>query len=227
MAAFAAYRRSSTFAIRWCGWAAEIDWDFLAGRLNSVCRVGPGQPPLPTRLVAGLLILKHMHNLSNERCATGGWRTRTSGTFAGKWCPPRGAVRSLIVNALAPAAGEEQIAALLQESLSVAHRSGAIASQDLERVVVDTNVQEKAISYQTDSRGGRNRSPPGNRRAAGSWLSSTRISPAKDKESRTAKIRNQKRKKSAPLAFLRILAQVQIAAINQSLRPISGRLGAD
>ena len=28
--------------------------------------VGPGQPPLPTRLVAGLFILKHMHNLSDE-----------------------------------------------------------------------------------------------------------------------------------------------------------------
>ncbi len=42
--------------------AAEINWDFLAKRFSSVCRVGPGQPPLPTRLVAGLLILKHMHN---------------------------------------------------------------------------------------------------------------------------------------------------------------------
>ena len=46
--------------------AAEINWDFLAKRFSSVCRVGPGQPPLPTRLVAGLFILKHMHNLSDE-----------------------------------------------------------------------------------------------------------------------------------------------------------------
>jgi hypothetical protein len=46
--------------------AAEINWDFLAKRFGSVCSVGPGQPPLPTRLVAGLLILKHMHNLSEE-----------------------------------------------------------------------------------------------------------------------------------------------------------------
>ena len=43
-----------------------LDWDFLAGRFGSVCRVGPGQPPLPTRLVARLFILKHMHNLSDE-----------------------------------------------------------------------------------------------------------------------------------------------------------------
>ena len=47
--------------------AAEIDWEFLAGRFGSVCQEGPGQPPLPTRLVAGLFILKHMHNLSDER----------------------------------------------------------------------------------------------------------------------------------------------------------------
>jgi hypothetical protein len=46
--------------------AAEIDRGFLAGRFGSVCRAGPGQPSLPTRLVAGLFILKHMHNLSDE-----------------------------------------------------------------------------------------------------------------------------------------------------------------
>jgi transposase, IS5 family len=34
--------------------AAEINWDFLAKRFGSVCRIGPGQPPLPTRLVAEL-----------------------------------------------------------------------------------------------------------------------------------------------------------------------------
>jgi hypothetical protein len=45
--------------------AREIDWGFLDRRLASVCTPGPGQPGLPTRLVAGLFILKHMHNLSD------------------------------------------------------------------------------------------------------------------------------------------------------------------
>ena len=44
--------------------AAEINWDFLAKRFSSVCRLGPGQPPLPTRLVAGL-------EGSVRRCFTG------------------------------------------------------------------------------------------------------------------------------------------------------------
>jgi hypothetical protein len=66
--------------------AAEIDWEFLAGRFGSVCRVGQGQPPLPTRLVAGLLILKHMHNLSDEALCDRWVRTRISSISAGKWC---------------------------------------------------------------------------------------------------------------------------------------------
>jgi transposase, IS5 family len=46
--------------------AKEIDWDFLNRRFSAVCQPGLGQPPLPTRLVAGLLILKHTHDLSDE-----------------------------------------------------------------------------------------------------------------------------------------------------------------
>ena len=34
----------------------------------------------------------------------------------------------------------------------MAHRTGAIESKDLERVVVDTTVQEKAIAHPTDAR---------------------------------------------------------------------------
>jgi transposase, IS5 family len=40
--------------------AHEIDWGFLDQRFARVCAPGLGQPGLPTRLVAGLFILKHM-----------------------------------------------------------------------------------------------------------------------------------------------------------------------
>lgn len=35
-----------------------------------MCQTGSGQPGLPTRLVTGLFILKHMHNLSDEGTPT-------------------------------------------------------------------------------------------------------------------------------------------------------------
>ena len=50
--------------------AATIDWRFLEERFGTVYTDKPGQPPLPTRLMAGLAILKHAHNLSDEElCA--------------------------------------------------------------------------------------------------------------------------------------------------------------
>ena len=46
--------------------AAAIEWRFLEERLGAVYDDDPGRPPLPTRLMAGLTILKHLHDLSDE-----------------------------------------------------------------------------------------------------------------------------------------------------------------
>jgi IS5 family transposase len=46
--------------------ACAVDWRFLEDRFGAVYDDDPGRPPLPTRLMAGLAILKHMHDLSDE-----------------------------------------------------------------------------------------------------------------------------------------------------------------
>lgn len=46
--------------------AGVIDWSHLETTFGAVYSDGPGQPPLPTRLMAGVAILKYMHNLSDE-----------------------------------------------------------------------------------------------------------------------------------------------------------------
>src|SRR5260221_1753116 len=46
--------------------ARPIDWRFLEEKLGAVYTDKPGQPPLPTRLMAGLAILKHTYDLSDE-----------------------------------------------------------------------------------------------------------------------------------------------------------------
>src|SRR5258708_38402467 len=43
-----------------------IDWRFLEDAFGAVYTDKPGQPPLPTRLVAGLAVLKHTYALSHE-----------------------------------------------------------------------------------------------------------------------------------------------------------------
>jgi transposase, IS5 family len=46
--------------------ARTIEWRFLEERFGAVYTDKPGQPPLPTRLMAGLAILKYSYDLSDE-----------------------------------------------------------------------------------------------------------------------------------------------------------------
>src|SRR6185437_6918399 len=46
----------------------------------------------------------------------------------------------------------DKLESLLAESLRVAHEAGALRSQDLKRVTVDTTVQPKAITFPTDAK---------------------------------------------------------------------------
>jgi IS5 family transposase len=48
--------------------------------------------------------------------------------------------------------GEEKLLALLQESLSVAARTGALKPSDLSCVIVDTTVQPKNVTFPTDAK---------------------------------------------------------------------------
>src|SRR5258707_11025519 len=48
--------------------------------------------------------------------------------------------------------GEERLQALLQESLAVATKTGAMKPGDLARVIVDTTVQPKNITFPTDAK---------------------------------------------------------------------------
>ena len=133
--------------------AREIDWKFLDGRFAGVCAAGVGQPPLATRLVAGLFILKHMHDLSDEVLCARWLENPYYQFFCGElsFCHKLPFDRSSLTH-WRQRLGEEQLVALLQESLSVAHKTGALTTRDLERVVVDTTVQPKAIAHPTDAR---------------------------------------------------------------------------
>jgi IS5 family transposase len=133
--------------------AERIDWGFLESRWGAVYEAGPGQPPLPVRLVAGLFILKHMHNLSDEALCDRWVENPYYQYFCGEhvFCHALPFERSSL-SRWRGRLGAQQIAALIQESLAVAHKTGAIATKDLQRVVVDTTVQPKAIAHPTDAR---------------------------------------------------------------------------
>ena len=115
--------------------ARGIDWGDLDGRFRSVCRSGPGQPPLPTRLVAGLFILKHMHDLSDEALCARWVENPYYQVFCGEASFQHGLPfdRSSL-SRWRQRLGAAQLAALIQESLSAARKTAALSTPELKRV---------------------------------------------------------------------------------------------
>lgn len=106
--------------------ADRIDWGFLEERFGAVCRPGAGSPPLPVRLVAGLLILKHLHALSDEALCGRWLENPYFQYFCGEhvFCHDLRFDRSSLTR-WRQRLGEERLVALLEESLSVAHTTPA------------------------------------------------------------------------------------------------------
>jgi transposase, IS5 family len=133
--------------------ARSVDWRFLEERFGAVYTDGPGQPPLPTRLMAGLAILKHTHDLSDEVLCARWVENPYYQYFCGEeFFQHRAPFDRSSMTRWRQRMGEEKLEALLQESLWVAHKTGALSAKDLERVAVDTTVQPKAVAHPTDAR---------------------------------------------------------------------------
>src|SRR4051812_29047966 len=133
--------------------SGAIDWTFLETRFGEVCDHDPGRPPLPTRLMAGLAILKHLHDLSDEVLCERWIENPYYQLFCGEefFCHKLPFDRSSLTR-WRQRMGEDKLVALIQESLAVATRMGAAKPADFRQVVIDTTVQEKAIAFPTDAK---------------------------------------------------------------------------
>jgi IS5 family transposase len=133
--------------------ARTIDWRFLEAKFGAVYTDKPGQPPLPTRLMAGLAILKHTYDLSDEALCDRWVENPYFQYFCGEEFFQHALVfdRSSLTR-WRQRMGEEKLQALLQESLAVATRTDAMKPSDLARVVIDTTVQPKAVMFPTDAK---------------------------------------------------------------------------
>jgi IS5 family transposase len=133
--------------------AGAIDWSFLEQRFGAVYEDGPGRPPLPTRLMAGLSILKHLHNVSDEVLCARWVENPYFQLFCGEEFFRHGLpLERSSLTRWRQRMGEERLTALLQESLATAARTGAAKPSDFRQILVDTTVQEKAIAFPTDAR---------------------------------------------------------------------------
>jgi len=133
--------------------AQTMDWRFLEGEFGAVYTDGPGSPPLPTRLMAGLAILKHTYDLSDEVLCERWIENPYYQFFCGEEFFQHALPfdRSSLTR-WRQRMGEEKLAALIQESLAVATKTAAMQPRDLARVIVDTTVQPKAVMFPTDAK---------------------------------------------------------------------------
>ena len=133
--------------------ARTIDWSFLEQRFGAAYEDKPGRPPLPTRLMAGLAILKHTYDLSDEVLCERWVENPYYQFFCGEeFFQHRLVLDRSSLTRWRQRMGEEKLQALLQESLSVAAKTEAIKPSDLNRVIIDTTVQPKNVMFPTDAR---------------------------------------------------------------------------
>ena len=133
--------------------AHAIDWRFLEEKFGAVYTDKPGHPPLPTRLMAGLAILKHSYDLSDEGLCERWVENPYFQYFCGEeFFQHRLVFDRSSLTRWRQRMGEEKLQALLQESLAVATRTAAMEPSDLARIVVDSTVQPKAVMFPTDAK---------------------------------------------------------------------------
>jgi len=133
--------------------ARTVDWGFLEERFGAVYSDKPGQPPLPTRLMAGLAILKYTHDLSDEVLCERWVENPYYQFFCGEeFFQHRLVFDRSSLTRWRQRMGEEKLQALIQESLSIATRIKAIRPSELSRVIVDTTVQPKNVMFPTDAK---------------------------------------------------------------------------
>jgi IS5 family transposase len=112
-----------------------------------------GRPRLPVRLMASLLYLKHSFNLSDEELVER-WAENVQWQFFSgmDYYEPRLPCDATQIGRFRRLLGEDGIEQLLKATIDCAVQTKAVRPAELERVIVDSTVQEKAIAHPVDSR---------------------------------------------------------------------------
>ena len=126
----------------------KVNWDLFEESFSSKYSKNMGRPAKPIRLMVGLLILKHIRNISDESVVEQWSENIYYQYFCGE--------KSFVVGAPCEASelvhfrkriGEDGIELILKESIRI---NGEDSDDD--NINIDTTVQEKNITFPTDSK---------------------------------------------------------------------------
>ncbi len=133
--------------------ANQINWPGLDVAFADCYRPDIGAPAKAIRLMAGLHYLKYTFNESDESVVARWvenpyWQYFCGYTHMQHDCPIHPTSMTKWPNRV----GAERLEALLTETIALAVREKQLPKRDLTQITVDTTVQEKNITYPTDSK---------------------------------------------------------------------------
>ena len=134
-------------------WARKIEWARFEAAFAGGYSPDIGAPGKATRLMVGLQYLKYTFNESDESVVERWvenpyWQSFCGYTHLQHQCP----IHPTSMTRWRKRVGADRLVELLEETIALAKREGHVSQRDLERVNVDTTVQEKNITYPTDSK---------------------------------------------------------------------------
>lgn len=133
--------------------AGVIDWAQLEAEFGALYAEGRGRPGLPIRLMAGLLYLKHAFHLSDEQTVAR-W---VENPYWQYFCGEPYFRHTLPIDPSSLTRFRHKIGAsgcekLLALTIDAGLRTRTVKLASLQRAIIDTTVQEKAVTFPTDSR---------------------------------------------------------------------------
>ena len=132
-----------------------MDWQFLEARFGEAYTDKPGHPRLPTRLMAGLAILKHMHDLSDEALCERWVENPYFQLFCGEeFFQHKLRFDRSSLTRWRQRMGEEKLVALIQESLNVATRTGAAKSRRMRSIRPAGGLRQGHRRHRRSAQGG-------------------------------------------------------------------------
>ena len=133
--------------------ANAVDWPNLDAAFVDCYRPDIGAPAKAIRLMVGLHYLKYTFNESDESMVDRWvenpyWQYFCGYTHLQHECP----IHPTSMTKWRNRVGVERLESLLKETIALAVREKHLPKNDLERITVDTTVQEKNITHPTDSK---------------------------------------------------------------------------
>lgn len=136
-----------------CLLAEIINWNKFEQEFAGYFQTTTGKPALPARLVVGILYLKHAFGYSDEEVVAKWVENPYWQYFCGmQYFQHELPFHPTSLVKWRKRLGVEGCEKLLKEIIDVALKEKVIEEKDLGKVIVDTTVQEKAITYPTDTK---------------------------------------------------------------------------